>query len=592
MSNSASFVRRRPNAGSTSRRAWLSAGTQAVGLYLLLAISALGQDETSFVFEADVKVPMRDGVRLAANVFRPKGAGPWPVILYRTPYGKGDEKWSGAKDMARKGYVTMVQDCRGRGTSEGLWEPFLHEARDGFDTQEWVGKQDWCDGQIATAGGSYVGWTQWASAPGSSRHLKAMVPMVPFGNTYDDVAYAGGAMMLGLLGGWGQAVAGIFPDSNRLHRTYAHLPLQTFTNQLEKPAPYIDGWIRHPTYDDYWKARGIDRRYRDITVPILNIGGWYDIFSKTTLELTTGVRTKSRSRQARTNQFVIMGPWAHGVAVRKVGDLDFGEEAPLKVYSRQFDWFEHWLKGRDNGIQHWPPYYLFVMGENRWRGENEWPLKRTRFTPFYLRSAGHARTLLGDGTLSPDRPGTEPPDEYTYDGNNPVPTVGGNNIIGATDGPRDQSAVEQRDDVLVYTMNVEQDLEVTGPVKLILWAASSARDTDFTGKLVDVHPDGKAYNLCEGILRARFREGLDRPRLLTPGKAERFEIDLWVTSNLFKRGHRLRLEVSSSNFPRFDRNPNSGNPFASDTVLLPARQTVFHDRRHPSHLLLPVIPRP
>jgi putative CocE/NonD family hydrolase len=296
----------------------------------------------------------------------------------------------------------------------------------------------------------------------------------------------------------------------------------------------------------------------------------------------------------RTNQFVIVGPWGHGLGGRKLGELDFGPDAPLKLSQRQDQWNEHWLRGVDRGIGQWPPYFLFVMGENRWRAEREWPLARTRFTPFYLGGSGHANSLRGDGTLAVDRPARRggAPDRFVYDGNHPVPTKGGNNLVGATAGPEDQTEVESRDDVLVYTTApLEADLEVTGPVRLILWASSSARDTDFTGKLVDVHPDGKAYNLCEGIQRARYRRGTDRESLLTPGKRERFEIDLWVTSNVFLRGHRVRLEVSSSNFPRFDRNPNTGNPFGSDATLRPATQTILHDRAHPSHLLLPVIPR-
>lgn len=537
-------------------------------------------------------IPMRDGVSLAANLFRPSGEGPWPTILYRTPYGKQDATWSGATNFAAKGYVVVVQDCRGRGKSAGVWEPFRHEAEDGFDTQEWIGRQAWSNRRIGTAGGSYVGWTQWASAPKASRYLKAMVPMVPFGNTYDDVAYQGGAMMLGLLMGWGEAVGGVFLESNKQHQVYQHLPLATFGDQFTNKIGYLNEWVQHPTPDAYWQARGINQRYRDITVPTLNVGGWYDIFSKATLELTTGVRSKSRSRSARRNQFVIMGPWAHQVAVRKTGALDFGPAAELKVYSRQWDWFEAWLKGRNTGIRQWPPYYLFVMGENEWRGEYEWPLKRTRFTRYYLDSDGQANTRHGNGRLLATRPKQSAPDQFTYDGNQPVPTLGGNNIIGAAAGPIDQSELELRSDVLVYTTpTLATDVEVTGPIQLILWAASSATDTDFTGKLVDVHPDGRAYNLCEGILRARYRHGHARPTLLTPGRPERFEIDLWVTSNLFKRGHRIRLEVSSSNFPRFDRNPNSGLPFGTDPVLRPARQTVFHDRQHPSHLLLPIIPR-
>lgn len=561
--------------------------------FIVLAVTSAGEQFPSkSSFKSDVKVPMRDGAQLAANIFLPPGDGPWPAIVIRTPYGKQDEKWPGGEELARKGYVTVVQDCRGRGNSGGVWEPFLNEPQDGFDTHEWVGKQSWCNGNIGTSGGSYVGWTQWASAPNASTHLKAMVPMVPFGNTYEDLAYSGGAMQLGLLMGWGQAVGGVALEPARQQQAYSYLPLRNFGEQFDKKIPYLADWVQHPTYDNYWRRRGIDHRYSDIAVPTLNIGGWYDIFSKATLDLTTGVRAAARSPEARDNHYVIMGPWGHSVGGRKMGQLDFGPEAELNVYSRQFDWYEHWLKGRDKKISDWPPYYLFIMGENRWRGENEWPLKRTQFTHYYLHSDGHANSLTGNGSLSLTPPTAEPPDRYTYDGDNPVPTVGGNNIVGATAGPEDQSTVEQRKDVLVYsTAPLEQDVEVTGPVALVLWASSSARDTDFTGKLIDVHPDGKAYNLCEGIMRARFRNGLDKPVLLQPGHSERLKIDLWVTSNLFKRGHRIRLEVSSSNYPRFDRNPNSGEVFGVDTELHPATQTIFHDRDRPSHLLLPVIPR-
>lgn len=550
-----------------------------------------GESPSDFAFESDVKIPMRDGVQLAANIFRPKGDGPWPAILIRTPYGKQDEKWPGGKDYAIKGYVTVVQDCRGRGKSEGVWEPFVNEPQDGVDTQEWVAKQPWCNGKLATSGGSYVGWTQWASAPKASEHLKAMVPMVPFGNTYEDLAYSGGAFQLGLLMGWGEAVGGVGLPPDKLQAAYSYLPLSTYAEQFDKKIPYLTEWVQHPTYDDFWKKRGIDYDYADVNVPTLNVGGWYDIFSKATLDLTTGVRNAAKNAEARDNQYVIIGPWGHGVGTRKFGALDFGPEAESKPYSRAFDWYEYWLKGRDTKIRDWPHYYLFIMGENRWRGENEWPLKRTQFTAYHLHSSGHANSLSGDGTLSTSSPTTEPADEYSYDGDDPVPTTGGNNIVGATAGPEDQTKVETRADVLVYsTEPLKEDVEVTGPIKLVLWAATSAPDTDFTGKLIDVHPDGKPYNLCEGIQRARYRNGLDRPSLLQPGEPQQYEIDLWVTSNVFKRGHRLRLEVSSSNFPRFDRNPNSGNPFGTDTELLTAKQTILHDEKHPSHLVLPVIP--
>ena len=558
-----------------------------------LLTTALLADEAQqpFIFELDVKAPMRDGTHLAANIFRPKTGGRFPVILMRTPYGKLDEKFPDAKRYTAAGYAMVVQDCRGRGKSEGTWDPFRYDVEDGFDTQEWVGKQSWCNGEIGTAGGSYVGWTQWAPAPNGSKYLKAMVPVVPFGDAYD-LAYAGGAFQLALLMGWGSGVGGVSLSPEKLQEAYRHLPLRTFGDQFEKKVPYLNDWVQHATHDDYWQQRGINYRYADVTVPTLNIGGWYDIFSKVTLDLTSQVRASSRDREVRRNEFVIIGPWTHGVGARKVGELNFGPEAALKIGDFQFQWFEYWLKGHETGVQDWPAYYLFVMGENRWRGENEWPLKRTQFTSYFLHSSGHANSLKGEGALGITKPGEEDLDHFTYDPNNPVPSVGGNNLVGATAGPYDQTKVEEREDVLVYsTAPLEQDLEVTGPVKLVLWASSSATDTDFTGKLVDVSPEGKAYNLCDGILRARYRNGMERPALLGPGQAQRFEIDLWVTSSLFKRGHRIRLEVSSSNFPRFDRNPNSGKPFGTDTELLSARQTILHDAEHPSHLLLPVIPR-
>lgn len=559
---------------------------------ILLAVSLSAQDgDSAIVFEPDVKVAMRDGVVLTANVWRPQAAGRYPAILLRTPYGKQEERWDEARRYVRAGYAVVMQDCRGRGKSGGAWDPFRHDGEDGFDTQEWVGQQPWCNGELGTSGGSYGGWTQWASAANASRHLKAMVPNVPFDNAYE-ISRAGGAFQLALLMGWGTAVGGVALSPENLQKAFRHLPLQTYGDQFEKKIPYLNDWVKHATYDDYWKQRSMGDRYADVTVPVLNIGGWYDIFSKTTIELVDQVRATSKNRLARRNQFVVIGPWAHGVGGRKTGELDFGEVARFSVSEWQFKWFEYWLKGRETGVQDWPPYYFFVMGENRWRAENEWPLKRTRFTEYFLHSGGRANSAKGDGTLDTNAPAAEKPDEFSYDGDDPVPTVGGNNLVGANAGPYDQTKVEERADVLVYsTPPLAQDIEVTGPVKLILHAASSARDTDFTAKLVDVHPDGKSFNLCDGIIRARYRSGRGKGTLLEPGQPEEFEIDLWVTSNLFQRGHRIRVEISSSNFPRFDRNPNSGKPFGTDTELMTAKQTVFHDAQHASRLVLPVIPR-
>ena len=558
----------------------------------LVLLSPLRAEDTNYVFEPNVMIPMGDGTRLAANIFRPVGAEPFPTILSRTPYGKGSKTHAQGRFYANRGYAMVIQDCRGRGQSKGVWEPFRYDADDGCDTQEWVGKQPWCNGRIGTVGTSYSGWTQWASAPKNSQYLQAMSPVVPFCNAYD-MAYDGGAFQLALMMNWGAKVGGAPLPADEMAEAFRFLPLNRFDDQLSNEVRYLEDWVKHPVDDEYWKQRGIGREaFDDISVPILNFGGWYDVFSKATLEMTRGVRQESNSSTARQRQIAIIGPWGHAVGRRKVGQLDFGQAAILDVRQLQKRWFDHWLRDEKTGVENWPAYKIFVMGENKWRGENEWPLARTQYTPFYLQSNGDAAKINGGGTLDRKKPDAAGTDSFLFDPTNPVPTSGGNNHRSAPAGPFDQTEVEERDDVLVYTSApLPQSIEVTGPVKMVLYAASSAKDTDFTAKLVDVHPDGKAYNLCDGIIRTRWRDSRTQPQLITPGKVYRYEIDLWVTSNVFKPGHRIRVEISSSNFPRFDRNPNSGLPFASDEELHEASQTVFHGAEQASHLLLPVIPR-
>jgi putative CocE/NonD family hydrolase len=327
-------------------------------------------------------------------------------------------------------------------------------------------------------------------------------------------------------------------------------------------------------------------------VPIFAIGGWYDIFAKSVLERVNAVRLTSRSLEARNHQHVLIGPWGHGISQDgKVGDLDFGKDSVINFREIQTEWFDYWLKGKDTGDYKWAPFRIFVMGRNQWRDEQHWPLKRTRYTPYYFHSEGSANTAKGDGRLSIFKPGNEPFDKFVYNPDNPVPTLGGCNLVGCPAGPRDQIRAENRKDVLVFTSDkMKAGLEVTGPVKVILYAASSATDTDWTAKLVDVHPDGRPINLCDGIIRARYRQPSQEATLIRPGKIYRYEIDLWVTSNVFLTGHRIRVEISSSNFPRFDRNPNTGAPFGKSAELIKAKQTIYHDVKHPSHILLPVIP--
>jgi len=541
---------------------------------------------------AEVKIPMRDGVELSANVFVPKAEGKFPAILARTPYGKGKPEGGAGRSFASRGFVYISQDCRGKGTSGGQWVPFVHDRWDGKDSYQWILSQPWSNGKIGTIGGSYLGFTQWISAPDAGECLKAAFTIVPLVDPYDDLAYLGGAYQLHVMMGWGAGTAG-----NTAMRGWKRddwlraLPLSAWSAAIQQDVPFLRDWVAHPQFDDYWKQCSVRGRREDITAPMYTACGWYDLYAKSVFDHVNAVRAGSRSEHARKHQHLLMGPWTHGInRDRKVGDLDFGEDSLVKLNETQTKWFDHWLKGEPTDVDTLPPFRLFVMGRNQWRDEQEWPLRRTRFTPHYLHSRGSANTLKGDGGLSAAKPGPEPADQFVYDPDDPVPTAGGCNL-GGPSGPRDQTAVEQRQDVLVFTSDaLTSELETTGPVRAVLYAASSATDTDWTAKLVDVWPDGRAINLCDGILRARWSASSTQARLIEPGKTYRYEIDLGVTSNVFLPGHRIRVEISSSNFPRFDRNPNTGHPFGADAERIKATQTVHHDAERPSHVILPVVP--
>ena len=462
-----------------------------------------------------------------------------------------------------------------------------------------------------------MGVTQWLAAKRTPPSLKAMVPSITASNYHDGWTYQGGAFSLFFNVSWLMITLGIArlvrersdnpradAELNAIMSTIDtmrdrmdFLPLKEFP-LFREGAPYFFDWLEHPYYDDYWKKLSIEESYDKINVPALNIAGWYDIFQGGALRNYMGMKAKGSTPAARS-QRLLAGPWHHSLPLPSlVGQVDMGFRASpvaIDLDGMQIDFFDHWLKGKKNAIDRTAPVSIYVMGLNDWREEQDWPLPDTQWQKFYLHSRGRANSAFGDGVLATEEPGNEPADSYLYNPLNPVPTNGGglccyaNSVSG---GAFDQSTIEHRADVLVYsTEPLKEDVEVTGPIRLKLYASSSAPDTDFTAKLVDVTDCGFARNLTDGILRARVRESQSDPKLITPGKVYEYNIDMWSTANLFKAGHRIRLEVSSSNFPRFDRNPNTGHDQFTDAETQPALQTVLHNRGNASHMILPIIPK-
>jgi uncharacterized protein len=559
---------------------------RAAALALLVVSAAASREQRT-----TVRVPMRDGIHLSTHVFRPVGpARQLPVLLIRTPYGKGTDLLPGYRIFIENGYGVVVQDVRGRYASEGFFRPPVQEENDGDDTIRWIARQPWSNGRVGMLGGSYVGIVQWKAALSRNPNLKAIFPVVSGYDDYFDRFYSrGGGLKLGHRLSW--IAENVRAPSHPLvpfERYVAHLPLRTAdTVTAGQRIGFWQEAIDHPGYDAYWRARSTRARIDRITTPVFSVAGWYDNFAQSDLEAFTELSRKSSVHR------IVVGPWAHSMSVPFPG-ISFGPNAGAPIRRFQLGWFDHWLKSaRPAGETADAPVRIFVMGENRWRDEQEWPLQRTRYTPLYLSSRSGAATLNGDGILasSPQKAGTN---EFAYDPRRPVPTRGGPVCCNPKIfpwGPMDQRDVEARADVLVYsTSALKEDIEVTGVVRAVLYVSTSAPDTDFTAKLVDVFPDGHARNLTDGILRLRYRKSMERAELAKPGEVYRIVIDAGVTSNTFLAGHRIRVEISSSNFPRFDRNPNTGRAIADETDLRVARQTVFHGQKYPSHLLLPVIP--
>ena len=566
----------------------------------------------TIIAEQNVPARMRDGVTLYADVFRPAEPGRYPVILSRTPYGRARaEVIPDTLALARAGYVAIVQDCRGCGDSEGQFsylKQLSQEGADGYDAVEWAAALPYSDGNVGMSGGSYDGVTQWAAAMQRPPHLHAIAPLATPGGVHN-MCFRGGAFELGVVLVWhlltcpgvvtreltaagasadeiGKAAHGITAALDRLCADgYAELPLRAMPSLRALGLDDILGYVLDLGADNQPREWRVAHDLVD--VPSLIMGGWYDIFAQDTIDhyAATCARGQGQTR-------LVFGPWIHAAWTSTIGDMDLGvgaNSASLgltdSVIAIQVRWFDHWLKGIDNGIDREPPVKVFLTGDNRWLDLADWPPTGVREQPLYLHTGG---------ALGPALPATgSPASHYTYDPADPAPTLGGNTVMpGAYPaGIKDQRPLSQRPDVLTFTSApLEEPLTVMGRVTAHLWASSSAPDTDFVARLIDVHPDGYMENLCDGILRARYRNSLQEPAWLEPGEAYELPIDLWSTAHVFKAGHRAALQVTSSSFPRWDRNWNTKEDPAWAMGGQPAEQTIWHDAAHPSRVVLPVVP--
>ena len=575
---------------------WTAAGMEKLLPRYLAWQAGTGSFVSGLASRQEVKMPLRDGVQLATDLYLPGGPGPFPTIAIRSPYSKKDGLLI-AEFFTHYGYAVAVQDVRGRWASEGEFYPFRTEVEDGVDFTRWLKQQAWCNGKIGAFGVSYLGFTSWAMAVGNP-DLTAIAPTLITANLYRGL-YQDGAFAKFTFLDWSLKSYGRYGDwAGAVHadRGYRHFPLVESDDAALKDIPFYNDWTSHPVPDDYWRALNVDHRFPEITAPAFLTAGWYDFFIEGQLRDFQLIQQTATPR-VREQTKILIGPWNHAFfngnqqryGIRPAKKLEL---VPFEFIRATKDWYDFALKGIANGWDRRPPVRVYVLGQNQWRDETEWPPARAVPRAFYLHSSGNARTLGGDGTLALASPvGPEPVDRFLFNPTNPVPTLGGGHGVPAACGPADQRDIEQRADVLVYSSApLPQRLLVMGPVSVRLFASSTATDTDFTAKLVDVFPEGPALIVCEGIVRARYRNGLDKPELLQPGKTYALDLRVGNTAVLFQAGHRIRLELSSSNFPRYDPNPNTGAEIATERNPVPATQAVFHTHETPSALLLPVVP--
>jgi hypothetical protein len=569
------------------------------------------------IIERNIEVPMRDGTILRADVWRPDADGEFPVLIERTPYDKGTSSESNLRAgefYASYGYATVIQDVRGRFASDGEFYPFRDDGdgvkQDGYDTVEWAAEQPWSNGKIGTIGGSYSGATQYRMLSTQPPHLIAQFARQSSADYYDEWVYRGGAFEHGFNLNW--ILKHTATNARKLAQTGSEDEVDKRVNQASdaylkwlenspiSPFPpvadlhgWFADWMNHPNHDDYWEEFSNARSHDRVNVPVHHFGSWFDCFLAGTLRNYSGIRANAATPETRNGQRMTIGPWVHNPSpadMREAGDVDFGEQAKLGWFTTRLRWFDHWLKGVDNGVDSDKPVKLFAMGINQWREFDVWPPKSVEYTPFYLSdgTSGSAKSL-NDGILSARKPEIfgEVFDEYESDPENPIRSFGGGHL-GDNNGPRDQRDYEDR--VLTYTTEVLEDpLDVTGPVKAVLHASTSAMDTDWVVRITDVHPDGTSMLVCDGILRGRFKDSYEKPVGLVPHMPTEFVVDLWATSHVFQKGHRLRVAIASSSFPRWDRNWQTGKNNALESSGILAQNRIFRDKIRSSHIVLPLL---
>jgi hypothetical protein len=539
-----------------------------------------------------IPVSMRDGVKLATDVYLPDKTGTYPTLLIRDIYTNGSSpgRQKYAKFATSNGYALVFQSARGRYDSEGEWYPYFQEINDGDDTLSWIAEQSWSDGKVGMFGSSYLASVQWLAAVNRNPALVAIAPAVSPGNYYRDVAYPGGAFSLLSRASWGIGLVG-----SRTNMSFPvdwitginHLPLNTLAESVGFNVKHFQDWLDHPSDDAFWKPLNLEARAKEMAVPALNIGGWYDAFLRSTIGSYKTMTEEAATETARNGQRLIIGPWPHGWnRSTTTGDMEFGENSLIDAPGILLDWFDYWMKSdsKPSGLKPGDaPVRIYVMGENVWRDEQEWPLARTEYRPFYI----HA-----DRTLSETAPVVKAASvKYDYDPADPVPTLGGNIMSSKLRGPYDQKPLDGREDILRFvTEPFAEAIEITGPINAQFYASSSAPDTDFMAKLIIVKPNGRAFNLVDGVIRARYREGFDEPKLIEPGKVYKYEIDMWATSYKLSPGDRIRIDITSSNFPRLARNLNTGADFAKTSEMKIANQTIHMSEKYPSKIVLPIVP--